>query len=292
MKLWNRDRTKLVEEPTNFVFDVTNNAISPCGNYMVVFNNYKDTLTFQDLSTMYSQKCKTLVLAKESVLGQFKSLISTSFSCLHFLPSSSHVILGTNSGSLLKVANPLVQKKTTEKYQFLDLCSSENSPEEIILLSGGTMGKLILAVTKKSEKSYRFHVVNTSKMVLEYALTSENLEIELKVTAACFGDFSLDEHLLLIGSNCCKVVVVSVKNLLDPSNDQPRGQVLQVITDHKHPITVLTLSPNQSFFLSGSYGFTQRLWKREVSRTVDLFIVPLIHKLELLRFRTIIPAKH
>jgi len=246
------------------VFTVKNNALSACANFLAVFNNYNDTLTFQDLSTLDSVNEKSVVFTKESMLGPRND----SFTCLSFLSFSSHLLLGTDLGMLVKIVNPLLKKKQTEKHRFLDLCTSESTNEEVFLLSKGSSHReeQVLAVTKTSKTTYHFYIVNSSKMILKSAFSSASLGIEEEITAACFGNMSPDEHLVLIGGSSCKIYVVSVKTTINPNSDRPIAKVLQIFPNHEHPITILSLDHNERRFLSGSQGRTKRLWKLEVSR--------------------------
>ena len=204
-------------------------------------------------------------MSRNDLLSQQKNLASDHFTCLCFVYSSSHVVFGTNSGWIVK--SPFFLRTTPELKvcQFLNLGLPENLAEKVIYLSRGTMseGEHILAVTENVEGSSRFHIVNFSNMTIAKTLSAMDLGIYGRVTAVSFGDSRREEYLLLVGTETCKIYVITVQRSMK-ENSHSTGKVVQTLTAHEHQVTALSLNSDLLYFVSGSFGLTKRLWKFEV----------------------------
>ena len=250
----------MVENPTTFMFDVKNNIISSCGNYLAIYDNFQQAIIFKDLSHIYtSQEKKAVSLSKENLVPNMELKKSIAFSSLCFLFTNLYLLVGTKNGRLLKVPNPLLKNKQTERVMSISLASSD----EVRFLSKSSYGTQLLAVTDCSIKDSnpRFHIVNCSDLTLEHTVISEKLKMDGKVSAVCFPTPKSKEYTLLVGTTSCKIYVISVKSY---SGDY-KSQVLQCLTNHRSPITVLNLSWDERVLISGSTGLTKRLWKSQVS---------------------------
>ena len=266
--MWNLNRRKVVADPKSFGFDVNNNVISSCGTYLALFDNFDQTITFQDLTTLNISKDSSISIPYQDLGSPKVNLFPISFNCLCFLTSSNYLYLGSHSGAVLKVANPFVNKQPEmNKAESVTL-----NAKAVKFLCKGVGEKHILAVSRSEKKSSKpeLHILNCLSMSVEHSMTCHDVNGE--VTAVCFGNADPNHIQVFLGTGSCKVYVLNLtKNKFSNSYI---SQVTDILTDHKSPISLLSLSVNQRLLFSGSLGQTKRLWEivvRTIRITIDCF---------------------